>query len=136
MRPLIILTAIMFTISWFMPVLEGYSGWMAFRVALSSIWPYDGPSSGGWWPLHVPSALTNGWFVISLAVLILSQHRFILVILWGLVLATLVNTLWFVLDGDRSDLRVGYYLWLASFLVLTTGAWRAWKTRQIPAGGN
>ncbi len=42
-------------------------------------------------------------------------------------LATIVNTLWFVLSDERSDLRIGYYLWLGSFIVLAVTA------RLVPA---
>jgi len=38
---------------------------------------------------------------------------------------TLLNAQWFVWMGDdRWDLRIGYYAWLASFLILAFGFWQ------------
>jgi hypothetical protein len=82
----------------------------------------------------VTNALTNVWFGISLTSLLFFPHRFLRVILWGLVLAIVLNAYWIALDvknnGYPSSLRIGYYLWVGSFLVLAFGARLALKRRS------
>ena len=41
----------------------------------------------------------------------------------SLAAATVLNAFWFVLPAMRTDLRVGYYLWLAAFAVGSGAAW-------------
>jgi hypothetical protein len=125
--------ALIYMVSWFVPVVEGGAtlargglpGWEAFRVALSPIWSYEGfPGGDSWFSdlASVLSGLTNPWFLASLAVLAFWSPRFTREVFWGLALATLINTLWFVVPSERGDLRIGYYLWLGSFIVLAAAA--------------
>ena len=134
---LLAVAAFLYVLSWLLPVADGGTtlsdgglpGWEAFRLALSPIWSYEGLAGDSWWSdsLSVLSALTNIGFVASAAILASWPQRFRRGTFWSLVLATIVNTLWFVLSDERSDLRIGYYLWLSSFIVLAVAA------RSMPA---
>ena len=126
----------MYVLSWLLPVGDGGAtlwnggvpGWQAFRLALAPIWSYQGLSGDSWAPdsLSVLSGLTNIGFLASVAVLAFWPQRYTRAIFRGLVLATIINALWFVLSAERGDLRIGYYLWLGSFMVLAEAA------RSIP----
>ena len=123
---------IIYLLSWLTPVAEGGTtlaqggvpGWEAFRGALAPIWPYRGLAGDSWFSnlLSVMSGLSNLWFVMSLAVLAVWPRRLNRAILWGLALLAVVNALWLVLSDNRADLRIGYYLWLGSFVVLAATA--------------
>jgi hypothetical protein len=129
-------------IAWFVPVHKygvrlpkGVAGWEAFRIAVGPIWPYDG--SGSWDPwygavLTVASGLTNFLMVASLPIVLerTRRPRILLVALaWAAVGATMLNAQW-VIDKDWTDLRVGYYLWWGSFILLSVGAFRMPSARQ------
>lgn len=44
-------------------------------------------------------------------------------VFWGLLSAALLNTHWFFVFDDRSDLFIGYYTWVASFVILAAAAY-------------
>ena len=129
--------AFLYVLAWLLPIANGGTslsdgglpGWEVFRLALSPIWPYEGLAGDNWSSdsLSVLSALTNVGFLASVAILAFSRQRFRRWTFWFLVTATIVNSLWFVLSDQRSDLRIGYYLWLGSFIVLAVTA------RLVPA---
>lgn len=112
-----------FVASWFMPVLEGVPGWMAFRYALSALVPY-GDAVELPWDESAPqamSALTNVVFVILFALWVAKQTvrpgLFVRIAL----ACFLLNLYWFVKalrEHGINDLLVGYYVWLASFALL------------------
>jgi hypothetical protein len=139
---LVAVAAFLYVLSWLMPVVVGgitlfdggLPGWEAFRLALAPIWPYEGLTGDGWWSdsLSVLSALTNIGFVISAAMLAAWPQRFQRGIFWFLVLASIVNALWFVLSDERGHLRIGYYLWLSSFIALAVAA-RPWSADAGPS---
>jgi len=127
----------LYVLSWLMPVVDGGTtlpdglpGWEAFRLALSPIWSYEGLAGDNWWSdlLSVLSALTNIAFLAAAAVLTSWPQRFRRGIFWSLMSAAIINALWLVLSAERGDLRIGYYLWLSSFIVLAVVA------RSNPAG--
>lgn len=109
-------------LSWSLPVIDDYRGWQAFRVALTPIVPYDDFSSGGVWyerVLSIASGLTNVLFLAALLALATARARWLPVSTRGLIAAAVLNLYWFVMMGDdRGELRIGYYLWVGSFLVL------------------
>jgi len=121
---------LIWAVAWFLPVHESGSalpdtlpGWEAVRLALSPIWPVEGIETGSWVNalLSVLSAFTN--LVVLVAMLRPSQSgarraRRMAVALTG---AVLINAHWFLLSGERFDLRVGYYLWWLSFVLLALG---------------
>ncbi len=122
----------MYAVAWFVPVVDngttltkgGIPGWEALRFALSPIWPLSGIRSGAGFGaiLSTLSGLTNLavlWVVVSLARPASRPHARTLG--WALLIATAVNASW-ISPGEIADLRIGYYLWLGSFLVMAIGA--------------
>jgi hypothetical protein len=115
-------------LGWALPVMDDYRGVHAFRVALSPLWPYQRGDTQFHIPagplvyLSVASALTNLVFAaVAIAALAgavqtrVSQR----VAAWGIAAATLLNLHWPISMGDSAgDLRSGYYVWIASFVLL------------------
>jgi hypothetical protein len=128
LTPLLIIGVIVFIASWFAPVLhilrpgdDRIVGWEAFLFALMSA-PF-----GESWPwrkiVYVLSAATN---VVMVGALIAYQsarasHRALRAMLLA---SAFVNLHWFVLNEDRAALRFGYYLWVASFIIVAYGLGR------------
>jgi hypothetical protein len=122
-----------YALAWVVPVHkhgvrlpEGLPGWQAFRIALSPVWRYE--DSGSWDPwygalLAVISGLTNLVMLASVPVALRGTARERTVLAWLAILAVLVNAQW-VIDKDWTDLRAGYYLWWASFMVGALGLLR------------
>lgn len=123
-----------YMLAWLLPVVHGGTtvlsggipGWEAFRVALGPVWAYADFATSSWFAnlLSVGSALTNLVFIAALAVLGWGPPRASRGVFWGLLLAALLNTHWFLLFDDPSDLRIGYYTWVASFVILAVAAYR------------
>ena len=123
-RVALLVAIVAHALGWALPVMDEYRGVHAFRVALSPIWPYE--------QFHIPagrlvylsaaSALTNLVFaVVAIAALAgaLQTRARRLVAVWAVGAATLLNLHWPISMGDSaSDLRVGYYVWIASFVLL------------------
>jgi hypothetical protein len=131
------LSAVAFLASWFLPVLEDVPGWMAFRYALAPLIPFRDAGNAGWED-NVPqvlSALTNVMFVVLFG-LWLSKQMFRPGMFVRIALACLLLDLyWLVLalrDGKGlADLLVGYYVWLAAFvLMLVVAALTAFASRR------
>ena len=114
-------------LGWALPVIEDdqrvYRGVHAFRVALSPLWPYEQfhmPAGHMVW-LSVASALTNVLFVVMAAYLWPRVARATGSRLGVFVLgaAALLNLHWTVtMRGNATDLAIGYYLWVLSFVLL------------------
>jgi hypothetical protein len=121
-----------FLLSWTLPVIDAggvYTGWEAFRFALSPIWPYDtfnlsdDLSFGEMLSvtLMVASGLTNIVFVLVWGEhVLLRRHASRRRVVWALAAATVLNCYWFLWEG----LMAGYYVWLVSFPVLALAAWQ------------
>jgi hypothetical protein len=115
--------AALFTVSWFLPVIEDAPGWVAFRYALDPLIPFRNASTVGWGDAapRVMSALTNGVFVILFVLWVTRQSprpgMFVRIAL----ACFLLNLYWFVniwRDHALEDLLIGYYVWLAAFALL------------------
>lgn len=114
-------------LGWALPVIEDdqrvYRGVHAFRVALSPLWPYEQfrmPAGYMMW-LSVASALTNVVFVVMAVYLWPHVARATGSRLGVFVLgaAALLNLHWTVtMQGNAADLRIGYYVWVVSFVLL------------------
>ena len=111
-------------LGWALPVIDEFRGFHAFRVTLSPLWPYQHFDIKPAWLayLSVASAFTNVLFVVIAiaafagAVQTRSRRR---VAVWILAAATLLNLHWPISMGDSAgDLRAGYYVWIASFVLL------------------
>jgi hypothetical protein len=127
-RVLLLVSIVAHAMGWALPVMDDYRGFHAFRVALSPLWPYARANvqfhipAGRLVYLSVASALTNVVFVVvAIAALVgalqtRSRQR---VAVWVVGAATLLNLHWPISMGDSAGgLRVGYYVWIASFLLL------------------
>jgi hypothetical protein len=127
--PFLVTATCSFVLAWFWPVLGDYVGWQAFRIALSPMWPYQGFVGGSRFKdvVDILSALTNVAFVVCLVGLVVRwrvKRSFVISILAA---AAALDVSWFVsLGDDRGKLRIGYYLWVCSFILLALGAY--WRT--------
>jgi hypothetical protein len=118
-------------LGWTLPVISDanrtYLGVHAFRVALSSVWPYEGfhlPAGYLVW-LGVASALTNAVFA-AFAVHLWPRagrsggSRAAVFVLGA---AALLNLHWTITMQDSADdLAIGYYVWVVSFVLLLLAA--------------
>jgi hypothetical protein len=123
-RVALLVSIVAHALGWALPVMDEYRGVHAFRIALSPVWPYEQfhIPSGRLVYLSVASALTNLVFaavaIAALAGAVQTRSRQ-LVAVWVLGAATLLNLHWPISMGDSaSGLRVGYYAWVASFVLL------------------
>jgi hypothetical protein len=122
------------TIAWFLPVeIEEKSftspqylpGWQAFRVASAAVWPYRDIVFEHWYNavLTTLSAATTLLFILgSVWVVWFGSRTVRRASAWIAASAFVINAHWYVFLGDaRKDLRIGYFLWWLSFLLLAWG---------------
>jgi hypothetical protein len=99
---------------------EVVRGWQATRWALSPLWPGGERIEAGF-PLTLlilASGLSNLLFVAA-AVMAWRSHGVPRALAWAVWGAALVNMQWFVYArADVRELRIGYYLWMCSFVLL------------------
>jgi hypothetical protein len=121
--------AVAHALGWYLPVIQDYRGWQAFRVAFSPVWAFQGfkIEPGGFLLLSVASAATNLLFVV-LAVALLSgfgaTRRRALALLWVAAGLTLLDLHWPASTrGADVTLESGYFVWVASFALLTLAAY-------------
>lgn len=110
-----------YVLSWFLPVTDGFPGWQAFRTSLGPIWPYPGYVAMPWnfALMAVSSALTNVVFVALFVDLATRRRLGRPPVVLTLAVAAALNLYWLGFTGEaRADLRIGYYLWVCSFLFL------------------
>jgi len=134
-----ILAIVANALGWALPVIEDdqrvYRGVHAFRVALSPLWPYEQfhmPAGYVMW-LSVASALTNVVFVVMAGYLWAHVARATGSRLGVFVLgaAALLNLHWTVtLQGNAAGLGIGYYVWVASFVLLLLAVHPALAARR------
>lgn len=136
------LAAILYAVSWCVPVIETHGdllrgrswGWQAFLFAASPLFgnEMDGhPLQLAW---MVSSALTNLVLVVALKLLFWRTDRLPSALAWVLVGAALVNAGWMLLPTMLQDLRVGFYLWLCAFVVGAAAALLHVHQRTARAG--
>jgi len=114
-----------YLLSWFLPVTDGFPGWQAFRASLGPIWPYESSELLPWPYVVVAAsgALTNVLFVAVFVDLATRRRLGRVPVVLALAVAAGINLCWLVITGDgRTDLRIGYYLWVCSFLILIGAA--------------
>jgi hypothetical protein len=120
---------LLYVVAWFLPVADGgvtlphgVPGWEAFRVAMCALWPYESYHTD--YPvLCIISAATTLLFLpVSLWAVLSGSHALRRASAWVATFAFVVNAHFFVLLGpERKDLRIGYFLWLFSFLLMAFG---------------
>jgi hypothetical protein len=127
-----ILTAwILHVSSWFLPAVERpdfvgtLAGWQAFRLASCAIWPCEGVQfqTVHHTVLAAVSVTTTLLFVLCSPWVVRrgsqSVQRWSA---WVATTAFVFNTHWMITFGpERSQLTVGYFVWLLSFLLLAVG---------------
>jgi len=123
-RVLLIAALVAHALGWALPVIDDYRGVHAFRVALSPLWPYEQfhIPSGRLVYLSVASAATNLVFAVvaiaELAGAVRTRSRQRLAV-WTVGACALLNLHWTLTMGDSaSGLRAGYFVWIASFVLL------------------
>lgn len=121
--------AVAFVNGWLLPVAGGRPGWQAFRVALSPLWPYEGtrfdPLFRAWHDvaLIVASGLTNVVFVLALFDILVTRRVGDRALATVLLAAAVVDLHWLVRAGAQAgQLQVGYYVWIAAFVLLAIAA--------------
>lgn len=118
--------------AWFLPVAkegvtlpQGLPGWQAFRVAACAVWPYEGWRIDGWYNvvLSTVSAATTLFFIFgSVWVVLRGSSALRRASAWVAASAFILNAHWCVRFGsNRMDLRIGYFLWWLSFMLLALG---------------
>ena len=120
--------------AWFLPVTregtnfpDGLPGWQAFRVALGAVWPYRDVEFEHWYHamLATMSAVATLLFILgSVWVVWFGSRAVRRVSAWVAASAFVINAHWCVfvfLGADPEDLRIGYFLWWFSFLLLAIG---------------
>lgn len=119
-------------IAWFLPVAaegttfpHGLPGWQAFRLALCAVWPCGDTKFGHWYNsvfATVSVASTLLFILGSLWVASFGSRAVRRASAWIATSAFVVNAHWYIFFGpDRKDLRIGYFLWWLSFLLLALG---------------
>ncbi len=108
-------------VAWFLPVVEGYAGWAAFRAALEAPFRHSVPMRGEDLVPQLLSALTNVVFVVLFANWQRGQVTRPALFLKVAIACLLLNLYWLVemlRAGERAALLVGYYVWLAAFALM------------------
>ena len=124
---------LVYVAAWFLPVVkegvtlpDGLPGWQAFRVAASAVWPIPDVNIDTWYKavLFTISAITTLLFFPVSVWAVRSGSRVLRrAAAWIATFAFVVNAHWYVLYGGsaREDLRIGYFLWWLSFLLVALG---------------
>jgi hypothetical protein len=119
--------ALAFLLSWFAPALPDVPGWMAFRYSLAPLVPFREARDIALDDSvpQVLSALTNLVFILLFVLWQLKQSPRPGLFVRITLACVLLNLYWLVRawrDGGLADLRFGYYLWLAAFVLLAVVA--------------
>jgi hypothetical protein len=124
---------LVYVAAWFVPVVkegvtlpDGLPGWQAFRVAASAVWPLQDFTIDKWYKavLFTVSAITTLLFFPGSVWAVWSGSRVLRrASAWVATAAFVVNAHWYVLYGGsaREDLRIGYFFWWLSFLLMALG---------------
>ncbi len=118
-------------LAWLLPVVkdgvtlpDGLPGWQAFEMAAYEV---NKGKIDPWYfvVLSTISAVTTILFVLGAGWVVAIRSRILRrVSAWIAACAFIINAhwvLWLVFAPDRFNLRVGYFLWWASFLLLAMG---------------
>jgi hypothetical protein len=118
--------------AWFLPVVKngvqlpkGLPGWEALLMSSCAVLRCEDISFNTWYGavLSTLSAVTTLLFVLgSPWVILRGSHSLRRASAWVAATSFIVNAHWYFLSGfDRSDLRIGYFLWWLSFMFLAIG---------------
>ena len=122
--------------SWFLPVIDDYLGWQAFRAV------FDPSIAGrsGWedQAAQMMSGLTNFVFVGLFAALAGRGTMRPGLLIRAALACFVVNLYWLVQaarDGSWHALLIGYYAWLASYALLVVIGVSIHRTSKRPTAG-
>jgi hypothetical protein len=128
--------------AWFLPVIQDYPGWAAFRAAISGPFRDPFPVGGEEAVPQVLSALTNVVFVVLFALWARSRVTRPTLFLKVTLACLLINIYWpvqMLRAGEARGLLIGYYVWLAAFALLLAlaivNAVSARRTSKTPTAG-
>jgi len=108
-------------VSWFLPVVDGYPGWAAFRAAIEGPFRHTFPTAPEDALPQVFSALTNLAFPFMFFLLVRNRVEHARRFLQGAILCLIVNLYWLVQIARAKELEkllVGYYAWVGAFALL------------------
>ena len=119
------IVGLIYVVAWFVQVAKDgqtladgvLPGWQAVVLAFSPLWG-DFNGNGLRAALCVGSGLTNVVFLAGILRLARRSRTSTTAWVWLLLGSAAVNTFWIVDGGSPGDMRAGYWLWLASFLLL------------------
>ena len=139
-RQIVWAAALLWVVSWVLPVVDDISGWQAFRYAVSTLWPYRGHESSEFDDPapHVLSAATNVVFIILAAHVELGRVTRPGTFLRVGVACLLLNLYWLVQlarDGSAGMLQMGYYTWLTAFALIVVSGVLIHRTSRTPTAG-
>jgi hypothetical protein len=134
--------ALLWLLSWLLPVIEGYPGWAAFRAALSGPFRETFPVRGEDAVAQLLSALTNVVFVAQFVQWELGRVARTSLFLKVTLACLLLDLYWLVQAWRAHELRsllAGYYCWLGGFALLAAAAVisvvSGRRTSKIPTAG-
>jgi hypothetical protein len=117
--------------AWLLPALNvldsSVRGWETFLISLSVFWPGKDVAYGAWYApiLMGLSAITTLFFVVGSPFVVFRGSRSTrYVSAWVACVAFLVNAHWYIfgeIQSAVSKLRIGYFFWWLSFVVLALG---------------
>jgi hypothetical protein len=126
-------------VSWFLPVLDHYAGWQAFRAtfdghafAAGDMRPWEHKAA------QMLSASTNIVFVAVFTMLVLGRAIRPGLLIRVAVACFVVNLYWFVQlarGGELAALRAGYYVWMAAYALMIATALSIHRTSRTPTAG-
>lgn len=132
-----------FAVAWFVPVIKDgvplsgghVPGWDALVFSLSPLWDRHVARNVIVAAVMVLSGSTNALYLGVMMRYLRSSAVTPPAVRWSLVCAAVLNSCWLMIFGLQRELRVGYYLWWASFVLLAWGAFvRHGPTRAGSAG--
>jgi hypothetical protein len=120
--------------SWFLPVVDGYSGWAAFRAAIEGPFRHAFPTAPEDAIPQVFSALTNLAFPYMFFLLTRGRVAHAGRFLQAALLCLVLDLYWLAQIARANELEkllAGYYVWVTAFaLLVAVGAISAVSSRR------
>jgi hypothetical protein len=125
-----------FVAGWLLPAARDVPGWMAFRYAFAPVWTYGSSSASSIEDVapQVLSALTNVAFIVLFGLLLFGRVKHPGLFFRVAIACFVLNLYWFVQtvrDGTLHELRIGYYVWLMAFVLMTLIGWIQMRSARI-----